>query len=160
VNGYCGSFLYNLNQGSCEVEFEATGVTFACGSKKESVIVWKIVQPAPEKVKPNRRKPMGPTPKKLLDQACTELCQSVRDAIRLKPYSIRTEQAYVNWIKRDVTFHNVRHPAEMGATEIQAFLTHLAVEGNVAASFLEFVPFGFTKAVTVVLHIETPNMPD
>jgi len=77
---------------------------------------------------------MEPTPKKLLDQACTELCRSVRDAIRLKHYSIRTEQAYVNWIKRYIYFHNVRHPAEMGAAEVQAFLTHLAVEGNVAAS--------------------------
>ena len=69
---------------------------------------------------------MEPTPKKLLDQ--------VRDAIRLKHYSIRTEQAYVNWIKRYIYFHNVRHPAEMGAPAVQAFLTHLAVEGNVAAS--------------------------
>jgi len=46
-------------------------------------------------------------PKKLLDQ--------VRDAIRLKHYSIRTEEAYVNWIKRFILFHGVRHPAEMGA---------------------------------------------
>jgi integron integrase len=69
---------------------------------------------------------MEPTPRKLLDQ--------VRDAIRLKHYSIRTEQAYVNWIKRYIYFHDVRHPAEMGAPEVQAFLTHLAVEGNVAAS--------------------------
>ena len=64
--------------------------------------------------------------KKLLDR--------VRDAIRLKHYSIRTEQAYVNWIKRYIYFHGVRHPAEMGAPEIQAFLTHLAVDQNVAAS--------------------------
>lgn len=69
---------------------------------------------------------MEPTPKKLLDQ--------VRDAIRLKHYSIRTEEAYVNWIKRYIYFHNVRHPAEMGASEVQAFLTHLAVKENVAAS--------------------------
>ena len=69
---------------------------------------------------------MEATPKKLLDQ--------VRDAIRLKHYSIRTEQAYVNWIKRYIYFHNVRHPAEMGAPQVQAFLTHLAVEGNIAAS--------------------------
>jgi len=48
--------------------------------------------------------------------------------------SIRTEQAYVNWIKRYTYFHNVRHPAEMGAPQVQAFLTHLAVEENVAAS--------------------------
>jgi integrase len=65
-------------------------------------------------------------PKKLLDQ--------VRDAIRLKHYSIRTEEAYVNWIKRYIFFHGVRHPAEMGAAEVEAFLTHLAVKENVAAS--------------------------
>ena len=65
-------------------------------------------------------------PKKLVDQ--------VRDAIRLKHYSIRTEEAYVNWIKRYIFFHGVRHPAEMGAAEVEAFLTHLAVKENVAAS--------------------------
>jgi integron integrase len=63
---------------------------------------------------------------KLLDQ--------VRDKIRLKHYSLRTEQTYVDWIKRFVLFHQKRHPAEMGAAEVEAFLTHLAVEGNVAAS--------------------------
>jgi len=57
-------------------------------------------------------------PKKLLDQ--------VRDAIRLKHYSYRTEQAYVGWIKRYIFFHSVRHPAEMGAPEVEAFLTHLS----------------------------------
>ena len=65
-------------------------------------------------------------PKKLLDQ--------VRDAIRLKHYSIRTEEAYVNWIKRYILFHDKRHPTEMGAPEVEAFLTHLAVKENVAAS--------------------------
>jgi len=65
-------------------------------------------------------------PKKLLDQ--------VRDAIRLKHYSIRTEEAYVNWVKRYIYFHGLRHPAEMGAAEVEAFLTHLAVKENVAAS--------------------------
>jgi integron integrase len=69
---------------------------------------------------------MEPTDRKLLDR--------VRDALRLKHYSIRTEEAYVNWIKRYIYFHNVRHPAEMGASEVQAFLTHLAVKENVAAS--------------------------
>ena len=69
---------------------------------------------------------MNTQPKKLLDQ--------VRDAIRLKHYSIRTEQAYTDWITRYILFHNKRHPGEMGAPEIEAFLTHLAVEQNVAAS--------------------------
>jgi hypothetical protein len=58
---------------------------------------------------------MEPTDRKLLDR--------VRDALRLKHYSIRTEEAYVNWIKRYIHFHNVRHPAEVGAPEVQAFLT-------------------------------------
>jgi integron integrase len=69
---------------------------------------------------------MEQRPKRLLDQ--------VRDAVRLKHYSIRTEEAYVNWVKRYIVFHNKRHPAEMGAPEIEAFLTHLAVKENVAAS--------------------------
>ena len=67
-----------------------------------------------------------PAPRKLLDQ--------VRDALRLKHYSIRTEEAYINWIKRYIFFHHKRHPAEMGAPEIEAFLTHLAVDEQVAAS--------------------------
>lgn len=63
---------------------------------------------------------------KLLDQ--------VRDVIRLKHYSIRTEQAYTDWIKRFILFHGKRHPAEMAEAEVTAFLTHLARVGNVAAS--------------------------
>lgn len=63
---------------------------------------------------------------KLLDQ--------VRNLIRLKHYSIRTEQAYLGWIRRFILFHHKRHPKEMGKTEIEAFLTHLAVQENVAAS--------------------------
>ena len=51
----------------------------------------------------------------------------VRDKIRFKYYSIRTEQAYVDWSCRFILFHGKRHPQEMGATEVEAFLTHLAV---------------------------------
>ena len=65
-------------------------------------------------------------PKKLLDQ--------VRDRIRLKHYSIRTEQSYTSWIKRFILFHNKKHPKDMGAAEIEGFLTHLAVERKVAQS--------------------------
>ena len=77
---------------------------------------------------------MEQRPKKLLDQACTELVESIRDVIRLKHYSIRTEQACVDWIKRYILFHDKRHPQEMGRREIEAFLTYLAVDQNVAAS--------------------------
>jgi integron integrase len=69
---------------------------------------------------------MEQRPKKLLDQ--------VRDAIRLKHYSIRTEESYVTWIKRYILFHNKRHPNAMGSAEIEAFLSHLAVDQQVAAS--------------------------
>jgi integron integrase len=65
-------------------------------------------------------------PPKLLDR--------VRERIRFKHYSIRTEDSYVQWIRRFILFHGKRHPSEMGAVEVEAFLTHLAVEGNVAAS--------------------------
>ncbi len=72
--------------------------------------------------------------KKLLDR--------VRDALRAKHYSYRTEQAYLDWIKRFIFFHNPRlkqgeialHPDQMGANEIEAFITHLAAERKVATS--------------------------
>jgi integron integrase len=70
---------------------------------------------------------MEPTPpRKLLDQ--------VRDALRVKHYAYRTEESYVQWIRRYILFHSKRHPKDMAEPEVQAFLTHLAVEGNVAAS--------------------------
>jgi integron integrase len=69
---------------------------------------------------------MEPRPKKLLDQ--------VRDTIRLKHYSYRTEESYVQWIRRYILFHGKRHPLEMGSAEIEAFLTDLAVNQQVAAS--------------------------
>ena len=65
-------------------------------------------------------------PKKLLDIA--------KEILRRKHYSIRTEEAYIGWMARYIHFHNKRHPKNMGVPEIEAFLTHLAVEGNVAGS--------------------------
>ena len=58
----------------------------------------------------------------------------VREEIRLRHYSIRTKEAYVQWIRRFIVFHGKRHPLEMGGAEMAAFLTHLAVEGKVAAA--------------------------
>ena len=63
-----------------------------------------------------------------------KLLDLVRDAIRLRHYSIRTEQVYINWIKRFILFHHKRHPTEMAEAEVQQFLSHLARTGNVAAS--------------------------
>ena len=62
------------------------------------------------------------------------LLELVRDAIRRRHYSRRTEEVYVYWIKRFIYFSGKRHPAEMGAEEVTAFLNHLARERNVAAS--------------------------
>ena len=67
-------------------------------------------------------------------QSAPKLLDRVRGKIRLKHYSIRTEQAYVDWIKRFILFHGKHHPEKMGAAEVEAFLTHLAVVGKVAAS--------------------------
>ncbi len=64
----------------------------------------------------------------------TKLLDQMRDAIRIKHYSYRTEETYLDWARRYILFHQKRHPAEMGATEIQAFLAHLASERTVAAS--------------------------
>ncbi len=68
----------------------------------------------------------SPPPRRLLDQ--------VRDAVRVRHYSYRTERAYVGWIRRFLLFHDKRHPAEMGADEIRHFLTALAVQRHVSAS--------------------------
>jgi integron integrase len=62
------------------------------------------------------------------------LLDRVRAAIRARHYSIRTEDAYVQWIRRYILFHNKKHPSAMGAEEINEFLTALAVRDNVAAS--------------------------
>jgi integron integrase len=70
--------------------------------------------------------PPTPRPPRLLDR--------VREAIRSRHYSRRTEKAYVHWIRRFILFHGKRHPAEMGAAEVSAFLTSLAVQDKVAAS--------------------------
>ena len=67
-----------------------------------------------------------PKPPKLLDQ--------LRDRLRIKHYSLRTEQAYIQWVKRYIHFHNTRHPTEMGKPELEAFLTFLAVERKVASA--------------------------
>ena len=68
----------------------------------------------------------APKPPKLLER--------VRDAIRRKHYSLRTEDTYVHWIKRYIYFHGKRHPLGMGEAEATAFLNHLSRDRNVAAA--------------------------
>lgn len=66
--------------------------------------------------------------------AAPRLLDQVRQCVRVRHYSLRTEQAYVDWVRRFVIFHGKRHPREMGAVELEAFLTHIAVERRVSAS--------------------------
>ncbi len=60
--------------------------------------------------------------------------ESVRNAIRVRHYSLRTEKTYVAWVRRFILFHGKRHPQEMGEREVAAFLTYLAVERHVSAA--------------------------
>ena len=69
---------------------------------------------------------MAQKPKKLLDQ--------VRDAVRLKHYAYRTEQSYVDWVRRYILFHNKTHPRDKGENEVQEFLAYLTSERKVSAS--------------------------
>jgi integrase len=63
-----------------------------------------------------------------LNRLNVKTLDQVREAIRLRHYSIRTEKAYVGWIKRFILLHNKRHPRDMGSPEGEAFLTHLTVD--------------------------------
>lgn len=96
--------------------------------------------------------PLAPQPPKLLDQ--------VRDRIRVKHYSIRTETQYVQWVRRFILFHGKRHPKEMGAPEVEAFLTHLAVEGRVAASTQNQALSALLFLYREVLAIKLPWLDD
>ncbi|MGC2167227.1 MAG: integron integrase [Gallionella sp.] len=94
--------------------------------------------------------PVDASPPKLLDQ--------VRDKIRVKHYSIRTETQYLQWIKRFILFHGKRHPQDMDATEVEAFLTHLAVAGSVSASTQNQALSALLFLYREVLGIDLPWM--
>ncbi len=85
---------------------------------------------------------------KLLDQ--------VRGKIRLKHYSIRTEQAYTDWIRRYILHFGKKHPRDMGAAEVEQFLTHLAVNGKVSASTQNQAKCALLFLYKEVLAIELP----
>ena len=89
-----------------------------------------------------------PNPPKLIDQ--------VRDRLRVKHYSIRTEQVYVDWIRRYIFFHDKRHPKDMGAEDVEAFLTHLAVAGKVAAATQNQAKSALLFLYREVLAIQLP----
>ncbi len=87
-------------------------------------------------------------PPKLLDQ--------VRAKIRLKHYSIRTEQAYTDWIKRFILHFGKQHPRDLGASEVEQFLTYLAVNGRVAASTQNQAKSALLFLYKEVLAVELP----
>jgi len=88
------------------------------------------------------------------------LLDRVRGRIRLKHYSIRTETAYIGWIKRYIYFHGKRHPAEMGKEEVEAFLTSLAVQRNVSAATQNQALSALLFLYREVLEIELPWLDD
>src|SRR5262247_1384144 len=88
------------------------------------------------------------------------LLDRVRDAIRARHYSRETEKAYVAWIKRFIFFHGKRHPAEMGAPEVTAFLTWLATERNVAAATQNQALSALLFLYKEVLGVELPWLSD
>jgi hypothetical protein len=83
---------------------------------------------------------------KLLDQ--------LRATLRRKHYAIRTEAAYMSWATRSIHFHQLRHPRQMGAPEIAAFLTHLAVDEQIAASTQNQARSALLFLYQHVLHID------
>lgn len=87
---------------------------------------------------------------KLLDQ--------VREQIRIRHYSIRTEVVYLEWVKRFIRFHKYRHPQDMGAAEVEAFLSDLAVRRDVAASTQNQALSAILFLYKQVLRIELPWM--
>ncbi|CAM5791595.1 Tyrosine recombinase XerC [Ottowia pentelensis] len=90
----------------------------------------------------------APRPPKLLEQLRTHL--------RTRHYSIRTEQAYIDWARRFILYHNKRHPREMGADEVGAFLSHLAVDRQVLASTQNQAKAALLYLYKQVLGVDLP----
>ncbi len=86
----------------------------------------------------------------------SKLLDDVRNVLRVRHYSFETEKIYVYWIRKYIYFHNIRHPKEMGAAEVEAFLTYLAVEKTVAASTQNQALFALLFLYREVLKINLP----
>ena len=95
---------------------------------------------------------MNATPPKLLEQ--------VRLSIRARHFSLRTEKAYVDWIRRFILFHGKRHPRDLGAEEVAAFLSHLASDRHVAASTQNQALAALLFLYRNVLEVDLPWLKD
>ncbi len=91
---------------------------------------------------------VGRTPPK---SKLLELC---RERFRVKHYSLRTEEAYLGWVRRFIFFHNKKHPIEMGGPEVESFLTHLAVKGHVSPSTQNQALSALLFLYREVLHLQ------
>ena len=130
----CGAFAFILNHG------RSIGRIHGAASLKATV--WRrrnrttcnsIILFCPQ-VKTREVTYGTTTLEKTLGSGARRAAPQASRSIPLWDYAYRTEQAYVDWITRYILYHGKRHPQDMGSAEVQAFLTHLAVEKNVAAS--------------------------
>lgn len=94
--------------------------------------------------------PVASNPPKLLEQ--------MREKLRVKHYSIRTEEQYLQWVRRFILFHRKRHPRDMGGPEVEAFLSRLATHGHVSASTQSQALSALLFLYRVVLEVELPWM--
>ncbi|MDT0617569.1 integron integrase [Salinisphaera sp. P385] len=94
------------------------------------------------------------------DSKSPKLLDQVRTQCRVKHYSLRTERSYAAWIRRYILFHGKRHPRDMGKKEVEAFLSHLAVERSVAASTQNQALGAILFLYRDVLGIELPWLDD
>ncbi|MDH0894992.1 MULTISPECIES: integron integrase [unclassified Pseudomonas] len=95
-----------------------------------------------------------------MEEGKPKLLDQLRQQIRVKNYSIRTETVYAEWVKRYIHFHHYRHPSEMGVVEIEAFLTHLAVMRDVSASTQNQALAALLFLYKEVLKLELPRLQD
>ena len=93
---------------------------------------------------------------KVVSQDSPKLLDRMRAEIRVRHYSIRTEEVYLDWARRFILFHNKRHPKDMGADEVQAFLSHLAMERKVSSSTQNQAKSALLFLYRDVLHVELP----
>jgi integron integrase len=90
------------------------------------------------------------------EESKKRLFDQIRDVLRYKHYSRRTEQSYIHWVRRFILFHKKRHPSELGKDEIVAFLTHLAVNRRVSPSTQNIALSAILFLYKHVLEVELP----
>lgn len=98
----------------------------------------------------------NPTPPQPTTAQQPKLLERMRTHLRTRHYSIRTEQSYIDWARRFILYHDKRHPLEMGAAQVEAFLTHLAVDRRVSASTQNQAKAALLYLYKQVLGVDLP----